>query len=301
MSGIQKKLLDVYGLTTEETGTTQLSGTKCLGFQDMPPTISCMGDLLFGEILFAGVERLLDDTHCCVGAATEVIDLGMGIGKLCMQVFLSHPHVKRVIGIEMAPSRAHLAFDAADKLVSLAAASSPVVLECSYRTMKQLIVKESTTTTTTGPAPPAPAVAVAVHQKRRRRVVDPMLPRAKRNKRRHSIELTVPPAAASAVVRTLELRCGDLFDIGADLVSADIVICQTAFLRTTFTRLCILLSTMKAGARLVSYHDIQSIYSDLKVDFPFERLPANRSSEDRFLATWAPLKGHHFHLWVKKK
>src|SRR5690242_9177049 len=40
-----------------------------------------------------------------VKEATTLFDLGMGRGKLAIQMFLTMPNLKRVVGVELSPSR----------------------------------------------------------------------------------------------------------------------------------------------------------------------------------------------------
>lgn len=42
----------------------------------------------------------------------------MGLGKLCLQSFLQYPSLKRVLGIEIVPSRAQTAFRALKELAA---------------------------------------------------------------------------------------------------------------------------------------------------------------------------------------
>lgn len=86
--------------------------------------------LLYGELLPAGVallaEVLFSDEHCCPQASPDqrgemelqgpILELGMGTGKVALQLFLS---LRRdVYGVELAPSRFELAAAAFSKLAS---------------------------------------------------------------------------------------------------------------------------------------------------------------------------------------
>ena len=53
-------------------------------------------DLLYGEVLPAGVSRMLDARHLDASKADTLYDLGSGLGKLVMQAFLQFPNLKKV-------------------------------------------------------------------------------------------------------------------------------------------------------------------------------------------------------------
>jgi len=61
--------------------------------------------LLFGEVLPAGVDKLLDKNHLCASEAVSLTDMGAGMGKLVLQAFLQFTCLKTVQGIELCPSR----------------------------------------------------------------------------------------------------------------------------------------------------------------------------------------------------
>lgn len=94
--------------------------------------------LLYGEILPSGITRLCDKEHLNVANGGSVFyDLGCGSGKLAFHVdfflvsisdilghfflssfsvFLQYSNLKKVIGVELAPSRIRIAYDAVCKL-----------------------------------------------------------------------------------------------------------------------------------------------------------------------------------------
>lgn len=287
-------LLQAYDLNEEETGTSSLLGSKCLGFQDMPPTLSCMGDLLFGEVLFHGVLKLMDKEHCDASSASSLIDLGMGIGKFCLQVFMMFPSLRNVLGVEMAPSRAGLAFEAAERW-----AKTLTVEPCLIsKSMKRFLLEIPRGFT----VPPAPVKKQIRLGKRIRKdkPIDAGAPKRLKKDSNAAPIVAEERKENDTKTRTLEYRCGDLFDVTAkEMHDADIVMCQTAFLRPTYPRLCAFLDQMKTGARLVTYHDLELIYREQEIEFRFLKLEINISMDDRFFTTWAPVKGHHFHIWRK--
>lgn len=71
------------------------------------------GNSTYGEITYEGVEQLV---HKLGLTESDVFyDLGSGVGKMVIQVYLNSP-VKKSVGVELGPSRAHAAADAAHKL-----------------------------------------------------------------------------------------------------------------------------------------------------------------------------------------
>lgn len=63
------------------------------------------GSLLYGELLPRGVNKAMGPTHLDAAKARTVFDLGMGTGKVAMQVFLQFPNLTRVYGIELSQAR----------------------------------------------------------------------------------------------------------------------------------------------------------------------------------------------------
>lgn len=76
--------------------------------------------LLYGELLPDGVSKAL--TPGRLGGALQgrsiVLELGMGSGKVAMQVFLQYPEVAHVLGVELVPSRYAIAASALRRLVA---------------------------------------------------------------------------------------------------------------------------------------------------------------------------------------
>ena len=60
---------------------------------------------MYGELLPRGVNRALDTKHLNAKAGSTLIDLGMGIGKVVLQVYLQHASLTRVYGIELSFAR----------------------------------------------------------------------------------------------------------------------------------------------------------------------------------------------------
>lgn len=60
------------------------------------------GNATYGEITFSGVKTLIKELH--LTAADVFYDLGCGVGKMVVQVYLDSP-VKKAIGIELSSKR----------------------------------------------------------------------------------------------------------------------------------------------------------------------------------------------------
>lgn len=76
-------------------------------------------DLLYGEMLPDGLSKAISDKRLNVDEAKLVLELGMGTGKLAMQIFAQVPTVERIVGIELAPSRYQIGAEALRRMVEL--------------------------------------------------------------------------------------------------------------------------------------------------------------------------------------
>lgn len=110
-------LFDAYGKPTEQVGYTD--GHYCLTKADREEAVRCGASLLYGEILASGVTKLMDHQHMDAGRAQVLYDLGMGVGKLCLQAFLQFPSLRLVLGVELAYSRFKLGEEALARLVAI--------------------------------------------------------------------------------------------------------------------------------------------------------------------------------------
>lgn len=75
--------------------------------------------LLYGEILPEGMDKALDETHMDIKKSKEIIDLGMGLGKNIIRIFLKYKNVERALGIELSRARYEIAYEAVLKMVKL--------------------------------------------------------------------------------------------------------------------------------------------------------------------------------------
>jgi len=75
-------------------------------------------NLTYGELLPSGVSKALGPERLQAGLVEGgiVLELGMGTGKICLQVFLQCPNLARVVGVELSPSRYALALAALERV-----------------------------------------------------------------------------------------------------------------------------------------------------------------------------------------
>lgn len=94
----------------EKVGETgyEIDAAKCTSEQEKAAARIRGSSLLYGEMLPDGVSKILSRDR--LGAALQgpdafVLELGMGSGKVAMQMFLQCPAVKTVLGVELVNSR----------------------------------------------------------------------------------------------------------------------------------------------------------------------------------------------------
>lgn len=116
----QSTLHKVYGNKIQETGH-RTEGHVCVRDEDRDVAKATKGSLLYGELLPRGVNRALDSKHLDASrpATHTLLDLGMGTGKVVLQVFLQCPNLTHVYGVELSPARFRLAEAAALRLVDI--------------------------------------------------------------------------------------------------------------------------------------------------------------------------------------
>jgi len=78
---------------------SQLSGNQCVTEADRRMFQETCNDLLFGEISPSNAMYLFDNDHLRLGGAKRFLDLGMGLGKLAIQAFLTFPNL--VMSLEL--------------------------------------------------------------------------------------------------------------------------------------------------------------------------------------------------------
>ena len=103
---------EVYGDLADVGEIKSGPGDKTLTPEDLALATQHKNSTLFGEIKPEGVETLLDDKHMNASSAVQLVDLGSGYGRLCMQVWMEYPDIREVTGVEFCRSRSDIAFAA---------------------------------------------------------------------------------------------------------------------------------------------------------------------------------------------
>ena len=277
-SRIAETIRRLYGLSSEEKGH-KLLGHSCLTADDQSLAAEHKSDLLYGEVLPEGVSRMFDSDHLDLLSARTVYDLGSGLGKLAMQAYLQYPHLDWVCGVELARSRSMKGFEAVRKLSKLrlsggldgagggggggggAQCSSSGVVE-EGKDGQHIRLTETMTSTT------------------------------------HSYSKCLGRSKKKQKHRYLELRCADLFTV-QEAAAADVVVCETKFPEEKYRDLAVFLSHFKPSVRVLTYEDLDVVYSFCHMLNPYVRYDNNHVN-DRFYTTWAPNYGYRFHLWRKR-
>lgn len=100
-----------FGPQFQETGRNTL-GHRIVNTEDRERAGEQHANLLYGEVLPAGVTTLLDPQHLNAGRASKLVDIGSGCGKLAVQAFIEFPNLESVIGVEICHSRAQVGINA---------------------------------------------------------------------------------------------------------------------------------------------------------------------------------------------
>ena len=300
-------------------------GFGCLTALDRQLEASAHSSLLFGEVLPSGVTKLLDEVHLDArdgkGGGEEggvsVVDMGSGVGKLCVQLLLQYECVTRIDGVELAISRYKLGKQALMELVDDGWGEGAGGVEGGQRRQSHVpfhLVHSSPTSTT---------------------VVSP--------------PLTIPASATFPTPlhlpsRSLTLSRANLFSATAvrAACTADIVIIETLITPDCLCLLARLLESLRVGCRVLTFHDVRPLWftdadnlhtyheANAKrraeqeaaepgaaeageeileaveelpplryVDCPLVQLTSNASKLDRFLTSWSQRRGHYFFLYHK--
>eukprot|EP00903_Cladosiphon_okamuranus_P012104 g11358.t1 len=266
-----------YGCRVQETGHKTV-GHTCVTDRDKVAAREVKGSLLYGELLPRGVNKAMGPRHLNAPKASTIYDLGMGTGKVAMQVFLQFPNLKRVYGIELSQARFELGEAALFALMEL----QPGAYAIKEHIPGQFMAIETVAAPESGGGD---AMADA------------------------SWQPSLAEGAAGATAggggghicrgapgRTLEFACGNLFDV-ANIAQADLVLLETDVSSDVHPQLSRFLSGMRKGAQALTYLDLRKMWSNLP--FPFRQVEVNRSLSDRFPTSWSVHRGHHFFLWSK--
>lgn len=262
---VVKRLQKIYKSREVVERGSLIAGHRCITPQDVKEACARNSDLLYGEVLPSGVDKMLDANHLNAGNARVLYDLGMGLGKAALQAHLQYPNLVKIVGVELAFSRAEHAFNA----LRQASAEDD---------RKQVVVSQSELVrivAVTG------ATVQGKHLEERKQ-------EASKPVRHKPLNL-------------IEFRRQNLFD-AKDASEADILILETKFNPSCWVELALYLtSTVKMGARMLTYENLNIVYQEHGLPNPFEQLEINVGEDDRFFTSWATKRGHHFFIWRRIK
>jgi len=196
----------------------------------------------FGELTPSGVEKMLDSAHLDGSSASVMYDLGMGLGRLIIQSFLQHPNLKKVIGVELCPSRAAVAFAA---LRELAKDSRYRFEQNSDGSRLRLIERSS----------------LAENKEEK------VLSRAgsggasSSSKEEKKADTSAAWTAVLPNARYLELRCCDLFTCKDALEDAQIVVLETAFPGSMYSKVAEFTAQFPKATRMMTYTALSCFYT----------------------------------------
>ena len=302
-------------------------GFGCLTPLDRQLEASAHSSLLFGEVLPAGVTKLCDEVHLNARQAggggsgeeggVSVVDMGSGVGKLCVQLLLQYECVTRIDGFELAVSRYKLGKQALFEVVEDGWGEASAIAEGSRSPPHvpfHLVHSSPTATTVASPPLSIPASATW-------------------------------PTALHLPSRSLTLSRANLFSPTAARAAAraDIVIIETLITADCLCLLTRLLESLPAGCRVLTFHDVRPLWAGdaahvaayheasakrraeqeaaepggaadagdealeaaeelpplRYADCPLVQLLANTSKLDRFMTSWSQRRGHYFFLYHK--
>jgi len=214
----------------------------------------------FGELTPSGVEKMLDSAHLDGASASVMYDLGMGLGRLIIQSFLQHPNLKKVIGVELCPSRAAVAFAALREL----AKDPRYRFEQNSDGSRLRVIERS-------------SLAENKEEKALSRSGSGGVSSSSKEEKKADT-----PAAWTAVLpkttRYLELRCCDLFTCKDALEDAQIVVLETAFPGSMYTKVAEFTAQFPKATRMMTYTALDCFYS---YNSSYTGLSGSSSSDQR--------------------
>jgi len=256
IEGVRKTLARLY-LNLDSPAT------EALPAQERRGASASHCSLLFGEVAFDGVTKMLDHDHLNASDAQSIVDLGAGCGRLAMQAFLLFPLTQCVQGVELSATRCSIAFTALKRL-SEEIQSQEQEGYCSFEFRA------------TEPRSASLYVPLFQHQG----AVEFALCEEKSTK--HS-------AAASSNDFKRELSFFEMSFFSSEtsnrVARADIIVLETNILEEKARDLVTLLSHAKVGTRILTYNNLKSLYQQTSADFHWKRL-AGQAGRDHYLASW---------------
>ena len=299
-------------------------GHNCLTSHDVQAALRAGGaNLMYGELLPAGLCKMLDAQHLSVPLKTEastggvelVLELGMGTGKIAMQVWLERA-VQMVIGVELAASRTVVGVEAMHSL-------------CATQGDRFSMGSDGATDCAGGGAATATSTASRACSPPRASVVEGST------------------GTGAGADRRLDFRTGDMFDPRvlalSEIRAAQAVIIQTCVPSTLFLKLARLLMQLSLGCKVVLFDSVDTIWHHalaqqhaedmdavrggaddrgddgddvgaadgasggidqacvrVPVSAPLRQMACNTDEDaDRFATSWSPTRGHHFHVYER--
>lgn len=295
-----------YPWTWEFEVTNVKEGHDCVSSKDRSEASKDGAKLTFGEVLDSGVNAVFDEMEAHKGSSFH--DLGMGPGKMLMQVFLSYPNLDSCVGVELAQGRYWLA----ERNLALLASSV-------WRGRKFRMVEHM-------PSEFMRVVEVPVeqHPERGFEYGDSVIAfdRHRRKDARHFPDYSakviaqepggsytvqyrtgerrenVDPAMVfrAGSVRSIEIWFGNLFDYPGAF-DADIVTLETDFPEKTRPALMDGIRSMRPGTRFLTYHDLRK-WVGFNHD-EFKQLDVNVYDNSRYITSWS--QGWRFYLWARRR
>ncbi len=158
--GLQKSLSNrdlgrLFSLLFSADDDAAVLGTKAISTQDVNVAIEQSSSLLYGELLRAGVEKLLNPDHLNLQNGGLFLDLGSGLGKVAIQAFCQRR--ADVLAVELSAGRASLQFEALNRLWKAGLDSS---LMCSHGDPKRILYRSQPMDSSLPPSPfdPSPTI-----------------------------------------------------------------------------------------------------------------------------------------------
>ena len=272
----QSVLARIYG--QQEQGYKTL-GHKLTSSADVMRSKDDYVSLLYGELLPIGLDKALDCSHLNVSSCRTLLELGSGVGKVALQIFLQCRQIAYIYGCEIFQKRYSYSVGAIHKLVELFPArlslaqtdsNSTRILEVRGRGQSRM--------------PHGWEHGVAFDER---------------------CEILKDNDIDFGITRELHVEKKSFLLVEPSLVQgADIIILEIDVPEFKREEMLTLLRHMHCGARILTYLNLadiwNSIYNFLD-DFPWRQLEVNVSTADRFATSWSPNRGHHFYLWTKFK
>lgn len=119
----------------------EIAAARCCSEQEKTAARQRGSSLLYGELLPDGVSKALQPRWLGDALASQsfVLELGMGSGKVALQIFLQQPRVRNMLGVELVESRFAIAEAA---LLRLATAMPQSFTVCMHTLGKLICLEE---------------------------------------------------------------------------------------------------------------------------------------------------------------